>query len=338
MAFSSAPSSSSTPHWSMMNFANRPTSNNSNHNNNISSDAVANSVDSLSVAVESSTCTASSLDEGHVLPSTLRRILSQVAHCGVCSSLSWATNATNTLTVGTTSLSTRYRQRKSTKRNAPVPSPVSATTRSVSSIDNNNPSDLEHFSSDGENTLSSNSSSISKSSSARLVCYNSLREAMAHALLLVLEKAYKKTGYTLSPIERKKLIKEKDENLSYSAFCERKDKLMGMLLGENFKMAIAKFTSNRNHSNTSNNKNMKRSMSQGSSSNENEFGENPPFTLQRVAEVLYSPEHVSTYKKSHNIFALASICMSNSCANKFIIYDSITHKRINFVMLLKNFC
>jgi len=161
---------------------------------------------------------------------------------------------------------------------------------------------------------------------------------MAHALLLVLEKAYKKTGYTLSPIERKKLIKEKDENLSYSAFCERKDKLMGMLLGENFKMAIAKFTSNRNHSNTSNNKNMKRSMSQGSSSNENEFGENPPFTLQRVAEVLYSPEHVSTYKKSHNIFALASICMSNSCANKFIIYDSITHKRINFVMLLKNFC
>ena len=305
MASSSALSNTGDSHWSMMKFANRSNIQNTNNNtSSILSSAVANSVDSLSVAVESSTCTTASLDD-HVFPSELRRILNQVAHSGVCSSLSWVMNSSNSCSSNNNSSNiggnnvhviSRHRLKKQGMKRTTSPS------ISKNNIFVNNTSDGEHFSSDGENTLSSNSSSLSKQSFVPKIRYNSLREAVAHALLIVLDRAYKKTGYTLSPAERKKLQKEKDVHLADCAFCDRRDKLLEMLLGENFKSAIAKFSSSSKPSN-SNPRVLKKNNYVNVVSETSNFAQNPPFTMQRVAEILFMPEQVSEKK----IFSISKL-------------------------------
>lgn len=150
--------------------------------------------------------------------------------------------------------------------------------------------------------------------------YHSLREAVAHALLLVLERAYKKTGYTLSPIEIKKLSNDKQDNFQYAAYCDRKDKLLRMLLGKSYKVAIAKFTAHLRNGSTSNTRNLKRPLTtqqqQGGIPNEHPFGSSPPFTLQRVAEVLYSPFHY--YSQTHKLCnALEKLLLVTSSSSAF---------------------
>lgn len=180
--------------------------------------------------------------------------------------------------------------------------------------------------------------------------YRTLREVIRVALALVLDHAYRyRGGYKLSPAERRRSeilskivnkrqssespmrgqgdeegMQQKHPNLSELAFLERKEKLLAMLGGgvreATLPKRLAPWTDDGGSGNVSDasggsiGKLSFVSTERRDESVEVDGGDRPPFTIQRVAEVLVTPEryYTQTHKLCNGLEKLLLVTSSSS--------------------------
>lgn len=199
---------------------------------------------------------------GDALPPNLRKIITEVARSGVLRDLHW--------------------------------NPPSSRKRTLSFVAKSSATDA----------IGGDTSAAHSSSSKNAQGYDSLREAMGHALNLVLQRSFHRKGYTLSNLEKQRAGIKKDDghllNDAFSVFDKRRRRLLTMLLGKHL---YSKMMEDKQHTTAKQLKPKETISFDGNGRNTAQDAvavvENPPFTIQRLAEVLCTPEHY--YTQTHKL-------------------------------------
>lgn len=303
--------------------------------------------------IESSTCFGSE----SIFPNDLQQILSQVSQSGKCTHLPWKKYGSITLMEKFKTNFINNGRNTLTRRNS--------LKRSHDDLNHNIFSPSRKYTS--ECNSSPNKRRKAENGDTHIAShhwtYHSLREALGHALLLVLDKSYNKVGYIISPSEKKRLsISEKsataNAECASDVFQSRKKQLLGMLVGIAYQRDEHEQHGNRkafasnastmpssssssidklshHYFSSSRNENDQIIEAQGRMSEEEEERyesdneiENPPFTIQRFAEILYMSEQY--YTQTHKLCNALEKLLLTFTSDNFRVTSSSTHGRNDF--------
>lgn len=207
------------------------------------------------------------------LPSDLKKVLEHVARHGGCSWLSWASSSSNSQASSSRQADRKAASRtikhRNGKRKLPAPKKTSSE-RSGSEFE-----DSTHYECDSEGTSTTTNSEVSaekrnKQLQSSLPRYTSLGQAFSAAIGIVLDNAYRNQGgYKLSPAEIRKFAtagKKLSQLSPEDIFQQRRERLIALVYNE---------------------------------CNGRLQRDGPPFTMQRLAEVLLAPERY--YRQTHKL-------------------------------------
>jgi len=235
----------------------------------------------------------------------LERILSEVAKNGTCSFLPWSISSTGSNTIVEEGGGCNYDSEENLSRRNEQDSKTVQGTKNILKRKN-----VENSITDFEIQHAKRSSNTS---------YHSLREALTHALILILNKSFKTKGYKPNIIERKSnsnmttnstinstdntKIQENEQTFSKLMFEQRTNLLVIMLSGMSYQKFQEAFCSQNQQQNVNNS--CKYSCTKKIKAND-KFIEtttadnyNPPFTIQRLAEILLTPNNY--YSQTHKL-------------------------------------
>jgi hypothetical protein len=265
-----------------------------------------------------------------LLPTDLEKILAEVARTGGCSWLTWLGNKNTTAKEPVRNIKRIKRKRDAhgiyiAVKNGIAPSATAATNNHKNSSQGSRSGsefeDSTQYECDSEGTsTTSNSEDVGgeqqtmekrqqlltnattgRNSTSK---YTSLGHAFSDAIALVLDHSYRRNGgYKLSPAEVRKFQTGAD-----AIFQQRRRRLLELVVTNNHTdELLVSQQQGSSHHHTNGTKN-------GTTQSQVNVRNGPPFTIQRLAEVLLSP--VRYYRQTHKL------C---NCMEKLLLVTSSIH-------------